>query len=253
MFVGDVKSVGRESPKQPVPTTSTDAAARVPSDKVTVANPSEPRGVSERPSGELRRVDPLGSDQARVRAKGKSDAEILRVVRELEDRDRQVRAHEAAHAAAGGALAGAPSFSFQTGPDGRSYAIGGEVSIALEAGHTPEETIARARQIRAAALAPADPSGQDLSVAASATVMESRAMLEAAERRREAGDAAKVVKAERAREPGATDPVKPAGDRGEAARVLRFQPGGTAHLHSSDGCGSCAKNVAYYRTLAMSA
>ena len=53
-----------------------------------------------------------------------------RQVRELQARDREVRAHEAAHKNAAGSLAnGSASFSYQTGPDGRRYAVGGEVSI----------------------------------------------------------------------------------------------------------------------------
>lgn len=96
-----------------------------------------------------------------------------RIVEHLAETDRQVRAHEAAHQAAAGGLGGAATFTYKTGPDGKSYAVGGEVPIDMSPGRTPEETLARARQVRAAALAPADPSGQDLAVAAQATQLES--------------------------------------------------------------------------------
>ena len=43
---------------------------------------------------------------------------------------------------------------------------------------TKRETLAIARQLRAAALAPSDPSPQDLKVAASAAMLEARAMQE---------------------------------------------------------------------------
>jgi hypothetical protein len=99
-------------------------------------------------------------------------------VQELAERDRQVRAHEAAHQAAAGSLGGGASFTYQTGPDGKSYAVGGEVPVDMSGGRTPEETISRAAQIRAAALAPADPSPQDLAVAADATAMEAAARQE---------------------------------------------------------------------------
>lgn len=95
-----------------------------------------------------------------------------KIVAELAARDREVRAHEAAHIAAGGGLAGGASYSYQTGPDGRRYAVGGEVSIDTSSTGNPEEDIVRAAAIRRAALAPAEPSGQDRSVAASATQME---------------------------------------------------------------------------------
>ena len=98
-----------------------------------------------------------------------------RLIQELAQTDQKVRAHEAAHQAAAGGLGGAVSFSYQTGPDGRSYAVGGEVPVDMSSGRTPEETLSRAEQIRAAAMAPADPSPQDLSVAAQASQMEAAA------------------------------------------------------------------------------
>ncbi len=99
-------------------------------------------------------------------------------VNRLKAIDRKVRAHEQAHMAAGGGLAGGASFQFVRGPDGRQYAVAGEVSISLSSGQTPESTIARARQVQAAALAPIDPSSQDRSVAAAAAQMESQARAE---------------------------------------------------------------------------
>ncbi|MDQ8186072.1 putative metalloprotease CJM1_0395 family protein [Pelagicoccus sp. SDUM812002] len=97
-------------------------------------------------------------------------------VEKLKQRDSEVRAHEQAHMAAAGSLAlGGPNYVFQTGPDGRQYAIGGDVKIDTSPGRTPEETAQKAQQIRAAALAPADPSGQDLKVAAAASSMETEA------------------------------------------------------------------------------
>ena len=89
---------------------------------------------------------------------------------ELKARDAEVRAHEAAHAAVGGQLAGSPSYTYQRGPDGQQYAIGGEVQISLsEVPGDPQATIARMQQVRAAALAPAEPSGADRSIAAEAS------------------------------------------------------------------------------------
>ena len=44
-------------------------------------------------------------------------------VEELKRRDLEVRAHEQAHAAAGGPYAGAPRFRFVRGPDGKFYAV----------------------------------------------------------------------------------------------------------------------------------
>ena len=103
------------------------------------------------------------------------------VISELVARDREVRAHEQAHAAAGGQYAGSPTYSFVKGPDGLNYAVGGEVSIdtAPVAGD-PEATIRKAQVIRAAASAPAEPSPQDRRVAAQAASLESDARVELA-------------------------------------------------------------------------
>jgi hypothetical protein len=98
------------------------------------------------------------------------------LIRSLQARDQQVRAHEQAHLAASGGLAtSGASYTYQKGPDGVNYAVGGEVSIDVSAGNTPEDTIARSITIRAAALAPADPSGQDRAVAAAASQLEQQA------------------------------------------------------------------------------
>jgi hypothetical protein len=102
-------------------------------------------------------------------------------VRDLQQRDREVRAHEMAHVAAGGSLVrNGASFSYETGPDGQRYAIGGEVSIDSSPGRTPEETRSKAERIKSAALAPADPSAQDRQVAALATRMAMQASMEQA-------------------------------------------------------------------------
>ncbi|WP_299482531.1 putative metalloprotease CJM1_0395 family protein [uncultured Roseibium sp.] len=86
-------------------------------------------------------------------------------VQELAKRDREVRAHEQAHARVGGAYAGAPSYTFQQGPDGKRYAVGGEVQIDTSKEKSPQETIRKMQIVIRAALAPAEPSSQDLKVA----------------------------------------------------------------------------------------
>lgn len=100
-------------------------------------------------------------------------------VAKLQSIDTQVRAHEAAHVSAGGGVVtGGANLSYAKGPDGKMYAVAGEVPIDTSEGNSPEETMARARQIMAAALAPADPSPQDYKVASTAATMELRAKLD---------------------------------------------------------------------------
>jgi hypothetical protein len=102
-------------------------------------------------------------------------------VDQLKVRDREVRQHEQAHMAAAGPYAsGGPSFEYTRGPDGKRYAVGGEVQIDTSRESEPEATIRKAQQIYRAALAPADPSSQDRSVASSAKKMEMAARQELA-------------------------------------------------------------------------
>ncbi|NPV85873.1 MAG: hypothetical protein HPY45_07685 [Anaerolineae bacterium] len=101
-------------------------------------------------------------------------------VETLKKRDREVRAHEQAHLAAGGNLVrGGAVFEYKTGPDGKRYAVGGEVSIdTSEVPDDPQATLRKAAQIKRAALAPAQPSAQDYRVAAQASQMEARAAMQ---------------------------------------------------------------------------
>lgn len=114
--------------------------------------------------------------------------EDKRLIRELQKRDQEVRAHERAHKTAAGSLArGSATYTYQIGPDGRRYAIGGEVHIDVSPGSTPEESLEKARRIRSAASAPSEPSAQDHSVASDAARLEAEARKELQENRREDG------------------------------------------------------------------
>ena len=108
-------------------------------------------------------------------------------VAELKRRDAEVKAHEQAHLSAAGGLArGGASFDYETGPDGKRYAVGGEVNIdTSRASDDPQANLRKAQQIRRAATAPADPSAQDRSVASEASRMEAQARVELSEQARE--------------------------------------------------------------------
>ncbi len=104
-------------------------------------------------------------------------------IEQLKKRDAEVRRHEHAHKAAAGQYAsGGPSYDYQTGPDGKQYAVGGEVQIdTSEVPNDPQATIKKAQRIKRAALAPKDPSSQDRKVAAEASKMETKARQELAD------------------------------------------------------------------------
>jgi hypothetical protein len=122
--------------------------------------------------------------QAAQRAQQQAEQKMIQ---ELQARDREVRTHEQAHVTAGGSLViSGPSYTYQRGPDGRAYAIGGKVQLDVsEVANDPEASLQKSEQIRRAALAPMDPSPQDMKVAASAGQMAARARLDIAVQRRE--------------------------------------------------------------------
>lgn len=85
-----------------------------------------------------------------------------------------------------GQYAGAPTYDFKRGPDGQRYAISGEVSIDVSpVPNDPAATLQKMEIVRRAALAPAEPSAQDLSVAAMAQAQAAQARVELAQQRRE--------------------------------------------------------------------
>lgn len=183
--------------------------------------PQAPRAEAEiaSPPASDRPAEPGAESQKQNSAGGESDQknrnsgqdESLQVrltpqeealVRRLKARDREVRAHEQAHVAAGGQHAGGASYSYEMGPDGKRYAVGGEVPIDTSDASTPEATAQKARTVRKAALAPAKPSAADRQIASKATALEMEAKQEIQEEKRaQAGLAAE----DQAQKSGAND------------------------------------------------
>ncbi|WP_339650222.1 putative metalloprotease CJM1_0395 family protein [Halopseudomonas pelagia] len=131
-------------------------------------------------------ADSQAEQQAQIqRQLSQVEAELLRVrqteIRELASRDREVRTHEQAHKAVGGQYAGAVSYSYERGPDGRLYAVGGSVAIdTAPVPGDPAATLQKLQQVQRAALAPAQPSAQDIAVAAQAAQAMAQARAELA-------------------------------------------------------------------------
>lgn len=111
--------------------------------------------------------------------KGELTQEELRIVEKLKARDREVRAHEQAHKTVGGRYAGQFSYTYEGGPDGNRYAVGGEVPIDVSpVSGNPKATVAKMETVIAAALAPAEPSSQDRAVAQQAKSIKTDAQAE---------------------------------------------------------------------------
>lgn len=194
----------RETIPQTSANENSEAKAGLGSESDRLRNPGQtpPPLVYERPlpnqnaAAQSLTQDQTPRDNAEDESAGREDAEQRQQeqrqlaeqneIQQLEQRDQEVRAHEQAHAAVGGQYAGSPSYDYQTGPDGKRYAVGGEVSIDIGEESTPEETLRKMQQVKAAALAPAEPSPQDLRVASEATRKAFEARNEISELRREA-------------------------------------------------------------------
>lgn len=130
-------------------------------------------------------------------------------VQELSARDREVRLHEMAHKAAGGGITGAISYTYERGPDGRMYAVGGEVSIDTSAvPGDPEATLEKAEAIIRAAMAPAEPSAQDYRVASRARAMAAEARAEIARMETSGEDDRSAAGAQVAEDTAQTEPVE---------------------------------------------
>ncbi len=165
---------------------NTNRAAAPQAPGVAVQNP----GAEESPAaGQTQSADETDEETATKESEKNTGEEELSdedksQLRELKKRDTEVRTHEQAHlAASGGHATSGASYTYQKGPDGQNYAIGGEVSIDTSAESTPEATIQKMATVQKAALAPASPSGQDRSVAASAAQAKMQAQQELAQQR----------------------------------------------------------------------
>ena len=171
------------------------APDRIPTSPSNSVRSATTPGAIPSPEQALNKPDGEQSDDADARAdageskgvdgKPLSDEEESQI-RELKQRDAEVRRHEQAHKAAAGAHAsGGPHYEYQTGPDGKQYAVGGHVTIDMSpVANDPQATIQKMQQIQRAATAPAEPSSQDRAVAAQARATEQQARQELAEKRR---------------------------------------------------------------------
>lgn len=116
--------------------------------------------------------EPSDSKDTTTKTQDNLTPEQQQEIAKLKDRDEEVKAHEQAHlSAASGINASAPTYTYETGPDGEKYAIGGEVSINVTQTGDPEKDMQSAQTMKAAALAPSQPSSQDLAVAREADKM----------------------------------------------------------------------------------
>ena len=173
-------------PAQPAGQQEQTAPAGQPAPSGQAVQQQDPSANGENPNGR----DPAATEDGQEEKGSRENTqtvngreltqEEMRVLNQLKQRDAEVKRHEMAHVAAGGQyITSGAKFSYQRGPDGRNYASGGEVGIDTSpVPGDPQATIQKMRQVKRAALAPANPSAQDLKVAANATTQTSKAMSE---------------------------------------------------------------------------
>lgn len=142
--------------------------------------------IQERQAAIAARSREVADVKATSSTSGQLNAEEQRVVDQLKARDREVRDHEQAHKRVGGPYASQPTYEYQTGPDGQQYAVGGQVKIDVSpVADDPEATIDKMDVVKAAALAPAEPSSADRQVAAQADAIRTQALGDLAALRRQ--------------------------------------------------------------------
>lgn len=139
--------------------------------------------VFQRPGRTQRR----GTEEESSAGTNSTDTDTAQVIQRLRTIDQRVRTHEQAHVAAGGPHAGSPSYQFTRGPDGKNYAVAGEVPIDASPERDPQATIRKMEIVKRAALAPADPSPQDMRVAAQADAQAAQAQAELRRQQSEEG------------------------------------------------------------------
>ena len=200
----------------PARSTTPGRSAQVSPDTLPKPLSAAPAQTDQRSATAGEAADPSGKEPQDKNSPKQQRLDQLEIAK-LSQRDQEVRAHEQAHAAVGGRYAGAPSFTYTSGPDGKRYAIGGEVSIDSGAiANDPQATLNKMQVVIQAALAPAEPSAQDQRVAAQAQATMAQARAELAELRREESQAqGQKVDGETAKEAEETGAEETDAPRGE--------------------------------------
>jgi hypothetical protein len=113
-------------------------------------------------------------------------------------------------------------FEYQTGPDGKRYASGGEVSIDTSEENTPEKTVKKMERVRAAAMAPKNPSPQDRRVASIASQRANLARQEISEQTAEEAAAMRENQPSRENESGDSGQAKRKSILNQSAEINRL-------------------------------
>mgnify|MGYP000049342510 CR=1 FL=1 len=92
-----------------------------------------------------------------------------RVLEKFKNSDSSIRTHEQAHAANGNTTTPI-AYKYQVGPDGKMYAVGGEVRLDTSLPDDPKAAAFKLGHIQRASSAPSDMSGADANIAIQANL-----------------------------------------------------------------------------------
>jgi hypothetical protein len=101
--------------------------------------------------------------------KNYDEKDFARVLEKFKKTDAQIRTHEQVHATIGHTTAPI-SYTYQQGPDGKMYAVGGSVRLDVSIPEDPKEALYKLDQIQKASTAPAFLSGADISISSQANL-----------------------------------------------------------------------------------
>jgi uncharacterized protein involved in copper resistance len=97
------------------------------------------------------------------------EKDYQRVLSKFEARDQQIRMHEQSHAS-NAATSTAIQYNYQTGPDGKIYAVGGSVRYDTSIPKDPASAEVKLQQLQKAASSPDELSAADLQIARTANL-----------------------------------------------------------------------------------
>ena len=92
------------------------------------------------------------------------DDDFARVLEKFKNKDAEIRTHEQVHASIGHTTAPI-SYSYQQGPDGKMYAVGGSVRLETSMPDDPKAAAFKLDILQKAASAPSNTSGADNAIA----------------------------------------------------------------------------------------
>lgn len=174
----------------------------------TETDSADPPADSKEKAGNEQASTEAGARPSKPSGEPMTEEEVLEL-NDLKLRDQEVRTHEQQHAAVGGQHAGSPNYEYETGPDGKQYAVEGHVQVDMSpVPGDPQATIDKMQQIKAAAMAPAEPSQADKNAAAQAEQLIAQARAELRDGKQADASSKPVSSAER-------DPNSPMQQRNE--------------------------------------